>query len=93
MKVELKETKDKARRRSLGNIKLIGELFKLNMLTEARMHYCVVKLLKNQGDESLECLCTLLTAIGKDLDSKEAKVLCKYLLIYKNVKNVLCFLD
>ncbi|XP_044023882.1 eukaryotic translation initiation factor 4 gamma 3 isoform X5 [Siniperca chuatsi] len=70
---ELEEDKDKARRRSIGNIKFIGELFKLKMLTEAIMHDCVVKLLKNHDEESLECLCRLLTTIGKDLDFEKAK--------------------
>uniref|UniRef100_A0A672LLP6 Eukaryotic translation initiation factor 4 gamma 3-like n=1 Tax=Sinocyclocheilus grahami TaxID=75366 RepID=A0A672LLP6_SINGR len=70
---ELNEAKDKARRRSIGNIKFIGELFKLRMLTEAIMHDCVVKLLKNHDEESLECLCRLLTTIGKDLDFEKAK--------------------
>ncbi|XP_066527180.1 eukaryotic translation initiation factor 4 gamma 3 isoform X2 [Hoplias malabaricus] len=70
---ELEEAKDKARRRSTGNIKFIGELFKLRMLTEPIMHDCVVKLLKNHDDESLECLCRLLTTIGKDLDFEKAK--------------------
>ncbi|XP_071623382.1 eukaryotic translation initiation factor 4 gamma 3 isoform X6 [Heliangelus exortis] len=70
---ELEEAKDKARRRSIGNIKFIGELFKLKMLTEVIMHDCVVKLLKNHDEESLECLCRLLTTIGKDLDFEKAK--------------------
>ncbi|XP_048460202.1 eukaryotic translation initiation factor 4 gamma 1a [Rhincodon typus] len=70
---ELKEARDKARRRSLGNIKFIGELFKLKMLTEPIMHDCIVKLLKNHDEESLECLCRLLTTIGKDLDFEKAK--------------------
>ncbi|KAG8136243.1 putative Eukaryotic translation initiation factor 4 gamma 1 protein [Naja naja] len=69
----LDDARDKARRRSLGNIKFIGELFKLKMLTEAIMHDCVVKLLKNHDEESLECLCRLLTTIGKDLDFEKAK--------------------
>uniref|UniRef100_A0A1A7WC98 Eukaryotic translation initiation factor 4 gamma, 1 n=3 Tax=Iconisemion striatum TaxID=60296 RepID=A0A1A7WC98_9TELE len=73
LRVELEETRDKARRRSLGNIKFIGELFKLKMLTEAIMHDCVVKLLKNHDEESLECLCRLLSTIGKDLDFEKAK--------------------
>ncbi|XP_010880080.3 eukaryotic translation initiation factor 4 gamma 3 isoform X6 [Esox lucius] len=73
LRFELEEAKDKARRRSIGNIKFIGELFKLKMLTEAIMHDCVVKLLKNHDEESLECLCRLLTTIGKDLDFEKAK--------------------
>uniref|UniRef100_A0A8C2GPX4 Eukaryotic translation initiation factor 4 gamma, 1a n=1 Tax=Cyprinus carpio TaxID=7962 RepID=A0A8C2GPX4_CYPCA len=73
LKEELEEAKDKARRRSLGNIKFIGELFKLKMLTEPIMHDCIVKLLKNHDEESLECLCRLLSTIGKDLDFEKAK--------------------
>ncbi|XP_075330157.1 eukaryotic translation initiation factor 4 gamma 1 isoform X6 [Odontesthes bonariensis] len=70
---DLKDSKVKARRRSLGNIKFIGELFKLKMLTEVIMHDCIVKLLKNHDEESLECLCRLLSTIGKDLDFEKAK--------------------
>ncbi|XP_026994560.1 eukaryotic translation initiation factor 4 gamma 1 isoform X3 [Tachysurus fulvidraco] len=73
LKEELEEAKDTARRRSLGNIKFIGELFKLKMLTENIMHDCVVKLLKNHDEESLECLCRLLSTIGKDLDFEKAR--------------------
>ncbi|XP_053738873.1 eukaryotic translation initiation factor 4 gamma 1-like isoform X2 [Synchiropus splendidus] len=73
LRVELEDARDKARRRSLGNIKFIGELFKLKMLTEPIMHDCVVKLLKNHDEESLECLCRLLSTIGKDLDFEKAK--------------------
>ena len=90
LKVELEESKDKARRRSLGNIKFIGELFKLKMLTEAIMHDCVVKLLKNHDEESLECLCRLLSTIGKDLDFEKAKVTCDpFYAICMKVKSLL----
>ncbi|KAK1784278.1 hypothetical protein P4O66_019977, partial [Electrophorus voltai] len=70
---DLEEAKDKAHRRSIGNIKFIGELFKLHMLSEAIMHDCVVKLFMNHSEESLERLCHLLTAIGKDLDLEKAR--------------------
>ncbi|XP_074507392.1 eukaryotic translation initiation factor 4 gamma 1-like isoform X2 [Sebastes fasciatus] len=73
LRVELQDSRDQAHRRSLGNIKFIGELFKLKMLTKVIMHDCVVKLLKNHDEESLECLCMLLSTIGKDLDFEKAK--------------------
>ncbi|KAK1878600.1 Eukaryotic translation initiation factor 4 gamma 1 [Dissostichus eleginoides] len=73
LRVALQNARDQARRRSMGNIKFIGELFKLKMLTEAIMHDCVVKLLKNHDEESLECLCRLFSTIGKDLDFEKAK--------------------
>jgi translation initiation factor 4G len=68
--VELANEKlTKAKRRSLGNIRFIGELFKLSMLTESTMNDCIERLLKQENDEeNLECLCRLLTTIGKEVD-------------------------
>uniref|UniRef100_A0A8C5DFD8 MIF4G domain-containing protein n=1 Tax=Gouania willdenowi TaxID=441366 RepID=A0A8C5DFD8_GOUWI len=59
--------------RSVGNIKFVGELFKLQMIREVVMHDCITKLLKNHDDQSLEVLCKLLSTIGKDLDVKKEK--------------------
>lgn len=70
---ELEMAEWQAKRRSLGNIRFIGELFKLKMLTESIMHNCVLKLLKAKDEESLECLCRLLSTIGKELDIEKAK--------------------
>ncbi|KAM9417532.1 uncharacterized protein ACWYII_023546 isoform 2-T2 [Salvelinus alpinus] len=70
---ELEEAKTEERRQSLGNIKLMCELFKLKMLTECIVHDVIVKLLKNRDDNSLEGLCTLLYTIGKNLDLKKAR--------------------
>lgn len=67
---EIAEEKlSRAKRRSLGNIRFIGELFKLQMLTEGIMNDCIERLLKQESDEeNLECLCKLMTTIGKELD-------------------------
>lgn len=64
----------KSKRRSLGNIRFIGELYKLRMLTEAIMHECLMKLLRTNDEDSLECLCQLLTTIGQELDNKQSKL-------------------
>jgi len=49
----------------------IGELFKLQMLTDTIMYDCIEYLLRDKTDEeSLECLCRLLRTIGKELDAK-----------------------
>jgi len=77
LKEDLSYQEGKERRRMLGNIRFIGELFKLNMLTETIMHNCVMSLFRGRDDESLESLCRLLTTIGKDLDHVKGKV--KYL--------------
>ncbi|XP_066567781.1 eukaryotic translation initiation factor 4 gamma 1-like [Amia ocellicauda] len=68
------EAKGQHHRRALGNIQFIGQLFKVKMLNENTMHNCIiVKLLRKQDEESLECLCRLLSTIGKDLHSEKAK--------------------
>lgn len=66
----------KAKRQGLGLIKFIGELFKLQMLTERIMHECVKKLLgnvENPEEEEIESLCKLLTTVGQLLDTAKAR--------------------
>lgn len=41
------------------------------MLTVNIMLRCLHKLLDNKDEESLECLCKLLTTIGKELETKK----------------------
>lgn len=67
LREELEEVKAKGRRQSLGNIQFMCELYRLKMITKAIMHDTIVKLLKNHDEDSLECLCTLLSTIGKEL--------------------------
>ncbi|KAG6895624.1 hypothetical protein C0992_000314 [Termitomyces sp. T32_za158] len=65
----------KAKRRGLGLIKFIGELFKLQMLMERMMHTCLKKLLGNVDqpeEEDLESCCKLLMTIGSMLDTPKA---------------------
>ncbi|KAI5086028.1 eukaryotic translation initiation factor 4 gamma 3 isoform X3, partial [Silurus meridionalis] len=38
---ELEKAKNKAHRKTRGNVKLFGELFKMRMLTESIIHNCV----------------------------------------------------
>ncbi|KAI5105005.1 eukaryotic translation initiation factor 4 gamma 1 isoform X1 [Silurus meridionalis] len=70
---ELEEAKNKACRKTKGNVKFIEDLFKLRMLPESIIHNRVVKLLKQNDEESLECLSILLTTAGKEMDFKKAK--------------------
>jgi len=72
-KTELANEELQAKHRALGNIRFIGELFKLKMLTARITRDCVVKLLERSDETSFECLCVLLVAIGKDLDHVDAK--------------------
>ncbi|KAJ5172501.1 hypothetical protein N7492_005094 [Penicillium capsulatum] len=63
-----------AKRRGLGLVKFIGELYKLGMLTERIMHECLKRLLDFEGvpDEAeVESLTNLLRTIGSSLDASE----------------------
>lgn len=63
----------KLRRRSLGNIRFISELYILQMITLRVMFGIVKKLVTAVDEESLECLCRLLNTSGgrmeKDIES------------------------
>lgn len=86
MEAELDEEKRKARKRWLGLIRFIGELYMHNLLSWLILCDCLHNLLNTEDDESLECLCTLLRTIGskfedhmrslkeKDKRSKDSKV-------------------
>ena len=82
------ELETKFRRRVLGNIKFIGELFKEGMLPEKIMHECINSLIKDSlnfdtssteavipagAEEDVECLCKLITTVGKELDNPKSK--------------------
>ncbi|KAL1122516.1 hypothetical protein AAG570_002847, partial [Ranatra chinensis] len=89
---------DKAnKRKSLGNIKLplfiflmffiyfqfIGELCKLNLISEGILHKCIQRLLEkktkekdlNEMGEDLECLCQIMRTCGQILDNEKAQLL------------------
>ncbi|XP_033212487.1 uncharacterized protein LOC117170074 [Belonocnema kinseyi] len=68
LKMILEEEEKKMRNRSVGNIRFIGELFKLEMLSKNIMHFCIGYMLDHRNEENLECLCKLLTSVGKNLE-------------------------
>ncbi|KAJ7950725.1 Eukaryotic translation initiation factor 4G [Quillaja saponaria] len=73
---EREEKRIKARRRMLGNIRLIGELYKKRMLTVGIMHECIKKLLgqyQDPDEEDIEALCKLMSTIGEMIDHPKAK--------------------
>ncbi|KAL8129070.1 hypothetical protein V2J09_018225 [Rumex salicifolius] len=73
---EKEERRLQARRRMLGNIRLIGELYKKSMLTERIMHECIRKLLgqyPNCVEEDIESLCKLMSTIGEMIDHPRGK--------------------
>ena len=66
----------KARTKMLGNIKFIGELGKLKLVTEKILHDLIKQLCDRTVDpalEDVECLCELLKTVGALLDHTKAK--------------------
>lgn len=74
------EEERRIRMKSVGNIRFIGELFKQGMLTKNIMHFCINHLLQFRDEENLECLCKLLTTIGKKLESKDVCIFIFFLI-------------
>lgn len=52
------------------------------MLTTKIMNRCITHLLEQNDEDNLECLCKLLTTIGKDLESKGSpRVIIYYIIV------------
>ncbi len=74
------EARTQARKKAIGNIKLIGELGKLDLVSEAILHKCLKTLLKRGTNENLsercedlECLTKIMQTVGKKLDQGQGK--------------------
>ncbi|EKD00153.1 eukaryotic initiation factor 4F subunit [Trichosporon asahii var. asahii CBS 8904] len=68
----------KAKRRGLGLVQLIGELYKLEMLSRGVIRECLVRLLGNvekPDEEDLESTCKLLTTVGKQFEASSTQPL------------------
>ncbi|XP_055856171.1 eukaryotic translation initiation factor 4 gamma 2, partial [Episyrphus balteatus] len=77
---EEEEKRHLAKQRMLGNVKFIGELNKLEMLSKKILHQCIQHLLDKKKKrtttqqemcEDMECLSQLLRTCGKNLDNTE----------------------
>lgn len=85
-----------AKRRGLGLVKFIGELFKLSMLTERIMHECVKKLVDYEGipeEAEVESLTSLLRTIGKQLDNPESKAQGRMDLYFDRIHSMIALPD
>ncbi|KAG6449153.1 hypothetical protein O3G_MSEX005901 [Manduca sexta] len=70
LQLMLEDEHRRVRRRSVGNVRFIGELYKLKMLTSKIMDYCMKYLIDKLDEEKLECLCKLLTTIGEQIENE-----------------------
>jgi len=92
----LEVAKQNAKKKMLGNVKFIGELGRLDLLSEAILHKCIKTLLEKQRDEKysdmsedLECLCKMMPSIGKKLDQGESiKLMDQYFERMRKLRNI-----
>lgn len=75
------EKKHIAKQKMLGNVKFIGELSKLDMLTDDRLHICIQQLLDTNRSqtvkdrcEDMECLSQLIRTCGENLDTEKVSL-------------------
>lgn len=64
---ELYEDMRQRRRKYLGTIKLIGEMYKLGLLAAKIIGFCIQHLLQDATNENIECLCGLITTVGQKM--------------------------
>uniref|UniRef100_A0A7S1PFA9 MIF4G domain-containing protein n=1 Tax=Percolomonas cosmopolitus TaxID=63605 RepID=A0A7S1PFA9_9EUKA len=78
---EIEELKTKARLRALGNIRFIGEMYRVKLLSAKIIHHVVRELLlkATPSPEQIEVLCELLTSVGQLLDQGAGE---KYMDVY-----------
>ncbi|KAJ1431849.1 armadillo-type protein, partial [Ochromonadaceae sp. CCMP2298] len=77
---EIDDKQLKLKRRMLGNIRFVGELYKQKLLTDVVIHSCIADLMgtadnwKPMSDEQdIECLCRLLATAGERLEAKSGQ--------------------
>ncbi|XP_046880264.1 eukaryotic translation initiation factor 4 gamma 3-like isoform X2 [Hypomesus transpacificus] len=73
LREEIRVITSEVQAEAVGNVKLISELFKIKMVTEAIIHDCIVELLKCKENIALSCVVTILSTVGKDLDYDKSK--------------------
>eukprot|EP01038_Epipyxis_sp_PR26KG_P006076 gene6076-8367_t len=75
---EIEEERTKIKRRMLGNIRFVGELYKKSLLRDKTVHNCVAELLGNAKEgwkpiyeeQDIELLCRLMSTVGQTLEEK-----------------------
>nr|XP_019538440.2 eukaryotic translation initiation factor 4 gamma 3-like isoform X1 [Aedes albopictus] len=82
LKTQCEQTRQEVRRRYVGTVRIIGELYKIDQLTNSIMKSCIMQLLETESkdcsEEDLECLCVLLTTIGRKMEVDNGQNLGPY---------------
>eukprot|EP00884_Botryococcus_braunii_P007223 jgi/Botrbrau1/16501/Bobra.0142s0095.1 len=74
---ERENAERKVKLRTLGNIRLISELYKRDVVPEKILHYCIQNMLGDGKtepfEENVEAMCEMLTVAGKKMDLQGGK--------------------
>lgn len=70
MSEELYEDMRLRRKKYLGTIKLIGEMYKLGLLLPKIIGFCMLHLKNDPTNENIECLCSLIATVGAKMASE-----------------------
>lgn len=68
---ELYEDMRLRRKKYLGTIKLIGEMYKLGLLLPKIIGLCMNHLISEASNENIECLCSLITTVGANMAAEQ----------------------
>lgn len=77
--IDDEEQKYIVKQKMLGNVKFIGELFKLDILQDSVLYNCITELLSTKGIthkdrcENMECLSKIIQTCGEILDTEKVK--------------------
>jgi len=75
VKAEFELLESKMRKRSLGNMRFIGELYLQQLTRQQIIHQNIIsRLLSTIEEESLECLCRFLTTCGAKLQADQLNI-------------------
>lgn len=84
----IEENLIKAKQKTFGNMRFIGELYKLDVIREDEILYFIGLLLKKDNDEvNIERLCTLLKIAGKKIDKPNN--VATVVLLFEKFQNII----
>lgn len=81
------------RKKYLGTIKLIGEMYKLGLLAAKIIGFCMNHLIKGASNENIECLCSLISTVGHKMAVEPVGPNKEGEMIRLTLKNTLKVLD
>ncbi|XP_067619457.1 eukaryotic translation initiation factor 4 gamma 3-like isoform X2 [Eurosta solidaginis] len=89
LQAELEDQEYQFRRRAWGTVRFIGEMFKLQSLTNDRVFICIESLLEHGSEEKLEYMCKLLTTVGHLLESPENTGNARMDKIFRKIQDII----